>query len=104
MALKDRKAQDRNPLERLASAGRGTTPNTKVRGKKGCRHRGRHSRKLNLSFGWYRKGYEPLWAEDAWKLEIAVGKQRTWPWLPGRSGPLRLGIQGCVSRKQSSWT
>lgn len=65
VALKDRKAQDKNPLEKLASRGRGTPPNIEARGKKGCGHRARHFRKLSLSLVWSRKGYEPLWAEDA---------------------------------------
>ena len=56
MALRDRRARDRNPLERLASTGRKTPLQIEVGGKKGCRHRGRHCRKSNLSSGLVQKG------------------------------------------------
>lgn len=78
------------------------TSTVRQEGRRDVGYRSRHFRKLGLSFGLIWKGSCILVSRGCWKPQIAVGKQRTWPWLPERPWNPGIGHEGFWSGKQSS--
>ena len=97
MSLKLGKALGQEFLERLASAVRGTLPTIEKRGKKGYGHRVGILEDWICHWVWSRKDYERLWAEDAWKPQVALGKQGAQCWLLGSSGSPVTGYAGLLT-------